>query len=198
MSRVSSRSSISSTSAPWCTSASRSSFSSTRTREQRMPILMRYSPQSSSSGGASVNLIGFTVSTSSSAPHSAHWTTSPCSTSAATCTLASHSGHIRFLLNAGPAAAADQLNQRARLDDLQSHAGRRLSLEGALTHVNRATQYIHRDLVAVLHRVVQLDAADHRQPDVHRVAVEDTGETLRDHDGHAVLLDRERRVLARA
>src|ERR671937_1461339 len=52
-----------------------------------------YSPQSSSSSGASRSSSGSRCTTSSSAPQSAQGTISPRSTSGASCTSASHSGH---------------------------------------------------------------------------------------------------------
>src|SRR5207247_162887 len=53
-----------------------------------------HSPQSSSSSGARRSSAGSRSTTSSSAPHSAQGTISPFSTSAASLTLASHSGHF--------------------------------------------------------------------------------------------------------
>src|SRR4029077_14075966 len=78
-----------------------------------------YSPQSTSSGGASTKREGSSPITSSSALHSRQVTTSPRSTPSWSATCALHSGHMVLLHEGAPPATSDQLQQRSRLDNAQ-------------------------------------------------------------------------------
>src|SRR5207244_9665897 len=104
----------------------------------------------------------------------------------------------RHLLDRGPAARFDQVDQRPGFHDGDRHRTRRFPCEHLAIDVDAAGTDIDRDRVAVAHGIVDRVALNDRKPDIDRIPVEDPGEAAGYHRLDPGRLDRHRGVLARA
>src|ERR1700730_14950384 len=204
-SKTNSRSSIFSISRRRRAKPSKSSFSSARMREHRTPILTSLAPVFLFLGRQPelrrVTLDHFQLRAAVAAGYDlALLDVSPDLDVGRRlmAVIGYRSCHLRHLLDRGPAACFDQVDQRPGFHDGDRHRPGCFPLEYLAIDIDAAGTDVDLDRVTVLDGVVDRIALDHRQADVDRVPVEDPGEAARDHRLDPGCLDRHRGVLARA
>src|SRR3984893_15042802 len=204
-SKTNSRSSIFSISRRRRAKPSKSSFSSARMREHRTPILTSLAPVFLFLGRQPelrrVTLDHFQLRAAVAAGYDlALLDVSPDLDVGRRlmAVIGYRSCHLRHLLDRGPAACFDQVDQRPGFHDGDRHRPGCFPLEYLAIDIDAAGTDVDRDRVTVLDGLVDRIALDHRQADVDRGPVEDPRKAAAHDRLDAGRLDRHRGMLARA